>query len=369
MKTRVGALGLLGALVCAQEWAISGSASWSGPFGTLPVLLTPENFNVQGRAMYRPSVAVDRDFNVTFSFLITQNGQAADGLHLILRNDEADSSSSRTIDLWFDTYNNNCGRQERDSALRMSVFGQSDASLVSTPWPSCSDGQFDTTSTLVWSRGVPISATLGYIDTTRTLIVMARSGEDVAQHFTFNLNARASDVLGTSQARLQYMARTGAAASRHTVLSSSIWVATPSPSVSPSASGTRSASPTSSASSTRSSSSTLSSTATPSCTATATATPCLAANFRPFSRMDLVGSLLASLSLTASPAESAPASLPLASLQRACEEACCHERACVGFSVGTFLVVAGYENCFLYDNVTELMPSIAAASWVLHSVL
>ena len=85
--------------------------------------------------------------------------------------------------------------------------------------------------------------------------------------------------------------------------------------------------------------------------------------------MDLVGSLLASLSLTASPAESAPASLPLASLQRACEEACCHERACVGFSVGTFLVVAGYENCFLYGNVTELMPSIAAASWVLHSVL
>ena len=82
--------------------------------------------------------------------------------------------------------------------------------------------------------------------------------------------------------------------------------------------------------------------------------------------MDLVGSLLSSHSLLMLPPQSALSRPPA---QQACEEACCQQPGCVGYSVGVFVPGAGFDNCFLYANVTELMPSAAFVSGVARSAL
>ena len=74
--------------------------------------------------------------------------------------------------------------------------------------------------------------------------------------------------------------------------------------------------------------------------------------------MDLVGDLLGSAAVAA--ALTAP---------RACEAACCAEPRCRGYSITAFAPAPGFDNCFLYANVTELMPNVAVASWVARSAL
>ena len=107
-------------------------------------------------------------------------------------------------------------------------------------------------------------------------------------------------------------------------------------------------------------------TSTPSFTPSPTSTPCFSDNFRLFPRMDLVGSLLSSRALIASSAQSAFSRPP--ALQ-ACEEACCQQPGCVGYSVSASRPNDGFDNCFLFANVTELMPNNAFASGLLRSAL
>ena len=111
---------------------------------------------------------------------------------------------------------------------------------------------------------------------------------------------------------------------------------------------------------------TATSSQTPTATPTATATPCFSANFRPLPRMDLVGDLLSSRSLVAPPGQG-PASRPPAQL--ACEEACCQQPGCVGYSVSGSRPNDGFDNCFLFANVSELMPNNAFASGLLRAAL
>ena len=113
---------------------------------------------------------------------------------------------------------------------------------------------------------------------------------------------------------------------------------------------------------TGSSTQTPSMTATSTQTPTASATPCFSASFRAFARMDLIGSLHSSVHFPSAPSAPVP-------VQRACELACCHEPLCRGFTVTGFAPEPGFDNCFLYANVSELMPNVAVASWVARSAL
>ena len=80
--------------------------------------------------------------------------------------------------------------------------------------------------------------------------------------------------------------------------------------------------------------------------------------------MNLVGSLLGAHSVVSTSQSSRfPHALKL------CEEACFDEFGCVGYSVGAYVPNTGFKNCFLYANVTELMPNPAFQSGVLRSVL
>jgi len=84
--------------------------------------------------------------------------------------------------------------------------------------------------------------------------------------------------------------------------------------------------------------------------------------------MDLVGSLLSSVSLVVAPhVQNGDFSRP--PVQQACEEACCAEPACVGYAAGAFVPTAGFANCFLYANVSELMPSAAFVSGLARAAL
>jgi len=89
------------------------------------------------------------------------------------------------------------------------------------------------------------------------------------------------------------------------------------------------------------------------------------AHFRVFPRMDLVGSLVQSVYLATS--MQAPLSRPPAQL--ACEEACYLQPGCVGYSVSASRPNDGFDNCFLFDNVTELMPNTGVVSGLLRSAL
>ncbi len=82
--------------------------------------------------------------------------------------------------------------------------------------------------------------------------------------------------------------------------------------------------------------------------------------------MDLVGSLLSSRSLLMLPPQSALSRPPA---QQACEEACCQQPGCVGYSVSTSRPNDGFDNCFLFANVTELMPNTGVVSGLLRSAL
>ena len=88
-------------------------------------------------------------------------------------------------------------------------------------------------------------------------------------------------------------------------------------------------------------------------------------NFSVIPRMDFVGSLLASLYLATT--AQAPLSRPPAQL--ACEEACYLQPGCVGYSVSTSRPNDGFDNCFLFANVTELMPNTGVVSGLLRSAL
>jgi hypothetical protein len=82
--------------------------------------------------------------------------------------------------------------------------------------------------------------------------------------------------------------------------------------------------------------------------------------------MDLVGNLLTSRSLLMLPPQSVPSRPPV---QQACEEVCCQLLGCVGYSVSISRPHDGFDNCFLFANVSELMPSTVVVSGLLHSAL
>jgi hypothetical protein len=109
----------------------------------------------------------------------------------------------------------------------------------------------------------------------------------------------------------------------------------------------------------------ISAAAQPSPTATPTPSPsplCAAALFRPLPRTDLVGSLVGT---ALAPAQ--PVALPT---EAACRQACCDAAACDGYSFdassGAFNPLA---HCFLFVNVTQLIPSNTMASGVRESAL
>ena len=94
-----------------------------------------------------------------------------------------------------------------------------------------------------------------------------------------------------------------------------------------------------------------------------TATPyCQPSLFRPLPRTDLVGSLVGT---ALAPAQ--PVALPS---EAACRQACCDAAACDGYSFdassGAFNPLA---HCFLFVNVTQLIPSNTMASGVRESAL
>lgn len=104
-------------------------------------------------------------------------------------------------------------------------------------------------------------------------------------------------------------------------------------------------------------------------TGTATRTPtCLSADFQHFARMDLVGSLLSSVSLVVAP-HALGEIFARPPVQQACEEACCAQPACVGYAAGAYVPAVGFANCFLYANVSELMPSAAFVSGLARAAL
>ena len=82
-------------------------------------------------------------------------------------------------------------------------------------------------------------------------------------------------------------------------------------------------------------------------------------------RMDLIGTLLQSVNLATS--TQATLSRPPALL--ACEEACYQQPGCVGYSVSASRPNDGFDNCFLFANVTELMPNTGVVSGLLRSAL
>ncbi len=109
---------------------------------------------------------------------------------------------------------------------------------------------------------------------------------------------------------------------------------------------------------------------TPTHSVTSTRTPtCLSADFVPYPRMDLVGTLLSSVSLVGASYNSQGAIFARPPAQQACEEACCAAPGCVGYAAGAFVPAAGFANCFLYANVSELMPSAAFVSGLARAAL
>ena len=109
-------------------------------------------------------------------------------------------------------------------------------------------------------------------------------------------------------------------------------------------------------------------TTTPSSTAPPSGTPthtpfCAASLFRPLPRTDLVGTLVgAALSPAAGPV--------LVPSEPACRQACCLAPACDGYSFeASALSFHAVSNCYLYVNVTQLIPTSGYASGVLESAL
>ena len=103
----------------------------------------------------------------------------------------------------------------------------------------------------------------------------------------------------------------------------------------------------------------------PSPSPTPTPTPyCAPALFRPLPRTDLVGVLVGTAH--------APGALSLQPSVEACRQACCDAPACDGFafSVGDLAITSvGAAGCYLYVNVTQLVPSSGYASGMYESAL
>ena len=90
---------------------------------------------------------------------------------------------------------------------------------------------------------------------------------------------------------------------------------------------------------------------------------CALALFRSLPRTDLVGTL-AGTALT-------PGAGTLVASDAACRQACCDAPACDGYSfeAGAALMHSAAAPCYLYVNVTQLIPSSGYASGVLESAL
>jgi DNA-binding beta-propeller fold protein YncE len=90
---------------------------------------------------------------------------------------------------------------------------------------------------------------------------------------------------------------------------------------------------------------------------------CAPGRFRRFPRMDLVGAL-AGTAL-------APGASVVLPTEDACRQACCDAPACDGYAydASSAARAAGAADCWLYVNVTQLVPSSGMASGVLRSVL
>ena len=91
---------------------------------------------------------------------------------------------------------------------------------------------------------------------------------------------------------------------------------------------------------------------------------CAPALFRSLPRTDLVGALVGTAH--------APGALSLQPSVEACRQACCDAPACDGFafSVGDLAITSvGAAGCYLYVNVTQLVPSSGYASGMYESAL
>ena len=90
---------------------------------------------------------------------------------------------------------------------------------------------------------------------------------------------------------------------------------------------------------------------------------CAPSLFRPLPRTDLVGTLVGSAL--------APGEATLVPSASACRQACCDAPLCDGYSfeAGAALMHSAAAPCYLYANVTQLIPNSAFASGVLESAL
>ena len=101
----------------------------------------------------------------------------------------------------------------------------------------------------------------------------------------------------------------------------------------------------------------------PTTSASPSATPyCHPALFRGLPRTDLVGSLVGTAL--------APGQAALVASEIACRQACCDAPACDGYTFAADLaMISAVAPCYLYVNVTQLIPSGRDASGVRESVL
>ena len=89
---------------------------------------------------------------------------------------------------------------------------------------------------------------------------------------------------------------------------------------------------------------------------------CAPALFRAFPRMDLVGDLVGT---ALAPGES----VALAG-EPACRQACCDAAACDGYAFEASITKrTGAGDCFLYVNITQLIPNSAFSSGIYESTL
>ena len=101
----------------------------------------------------------------------------------------------------------------------------------------------------------------------------------------------------------------------------------------------------------------------PTPSATPSSTPyCSSALFRSLPRTDLVGALVGT-------AWTPGSAVPARDVE-ACRQACCDAPMCEGFSFATFSVMSPEASpCFVYVNISALIPSSGYASGVRESVL
>ena len=108
----------------------------------------------------------------------------------------------------------------------------------------------------------------------------------------------------------------------------------------------------------------ISPTRTPAPTPTPSSTPyCLPSHYRGLPRMDLVGSLVGSALF--------PGADVLTTDEGACRQACCDAPVCNAYSFAAATLrssATGTASCFLFVNVTALVPSNGMSSGVLYSV-